>query len=625
MVREQQLSDVLNEFARTMLTDFPIQAILDRLVVRIVDVLPVTSAGVTLISAPAEPRYVAASDEAALRFERLQTELGEGPCVAAAASGEAVAVPDVGADERFPAFGPRAVEAGLGAVFTFPLRRHGGQLGALDLYRATPGPLDADSLAAAQTLADVASAYVQNAQARVDLAAAYDQARERALHDPLTGLANRALLALRLEHAGARAMRSGSATGVLFVDLDRFKSVNDTHGHRAGDRLLVAVAERLGALVRPSDTLARLAGDEFVILCEDLDHPSRVEALAARVHTALSAPFSLGDTAVAITASVGVAFAGRADDIPERLVQDADAAMYQAKRQGGGGHEVIDLRERRVAERRASLGSDLHLALARGELRLDYQPIVDTAGGRVCGVEALLRWDHPRFGPVPPAVAVPLAEEEDLIGGIGDWALRQACEDRHRWGRDDLGVAVNVSARQLLSQDYAASVEAALCATSTAARLLTIEVTDDAFTHDGDRALVVIEDLRDLGVAVTLEHFGTRSASLDHLRRFTVDAVKLDPAFVAGLPHDRAGSAVVSAVVHLAHRLGIDAVAPGVERADQRRAVVALECDRAQGFLVARPATIDGIAALLAAEWGEGAAQPVATSTSAGDWGPSPW
>ncbi|MGH9153321.1 MAG: putative bifunctional diguanylate cyclase/phosphodiesterase [Acidimicrobiales bacterium] len=614
MVREQQLSDVLNEFARTMLTDFPIQAILDRLVVRIVDVLPVTSAGVTLISSPPEPRYVAASDEAALSFEQLQTELREGPCVAAYASGEAVAVPDVRADERFPAFGPRAVEAGLGAVFTFPLRRDGDQLGALDLYCDTPGPLDADSLAAAQTLADVASAYILNAQARVDLAAAYDQARERSLHDPLTGLANRALLAQRLEHAGARALRSGSATGVLFVDLDRFKSVNDTHGHRAGDRLLVAVAERLGALVRPSDTLARLAGDEFVVLCEDLDHPSRVEALAARIHTALSAPFSLGDTEVAVTASVGVAFAGRANDIPERLVHDADAAMYQAKRRGGGGHAVIDLRERRVAERRASLGSDLRLALAQGELRLDYQPIVDTAGGRVCDVEALLRWDHPRFGPVPPAVAVPLAEEEDLIGGIGEWTLRQACEDRRRWGRDDLGVSVNVSARQLLSHDYAASVEAVLRATSTAAHVLTVEVTEDAFTHDGERALVVLDDLRELGVAVALDHFGTRSASLDHLRRFNVDAVKLDPVFVAGLPHDRAGAAIVSSVVQLAHRLGIDAVAPGVERADQRRAVVALGCDRTQGFFVARPATTDGIGDQLAKR---GAVQ-TATAPAAG-------
>jgi diguanylate cyclase (GGDEF)-like protein len=611
MVREQQLSDVLNEFARTMLTDFPIQAILDRLVVRIVDVLPITSAGVTLVTSDSDLRFVAASDESALRFERLQTELGEGPCVMAYDTGEAVAVADLRREERFPTFGPRALEAGLGAVFTFPLRRDGGSLGALDLYRETPGALDAHQLDVAQTLADVASAYLQNAQARVELGAAYDQARESSLHDPLTGLPNRALLAQRLDQAAARARRSGTTAGVLFADLDRFKEVNDTHGHRAGDELLVAVAGRMASLLRPSDTLARLSGDEFVILCEDLDSPSRVEALAARLDTALSAPFVLADATVTITASVGIAFAGRADDIPARLVHDADRAMYQAKRTTGAQHSVIDVREERVADRRTSLASDLREAAARGELRLAYQPVVSATDGRMCGLEAFLRWHHPRFGDVSPQVVLRLAEEAGRSAEVGEWVLREACGERHRWG-DELKLSVNVSARQLLSRDFAATVEAVLHGTGTPPGALSLDVPATLFEHDRERARIVVQDLRALGVGIALDDFGTGGASLVGLKGMPFDAVKVDPVFVAGLPHDRPSTAIVSAVVQLARGLGIEAVAEGVESAEQLAAVVALGCDLVQGFYLARPmSTADAATLLAGASAGNGLRLPV--------------
>lgn len=303
---EEQLSDVLSEFARTMVTDFPIQAILDHLVERIVEVLPISAAGVTLISPDTDPRFVAASNTSALRFERLQTELGEGPCLTAYRTGEAVSVPDLREEPRFPEFAAGALDAGLMAVFTFPLRNGDERLGALDLYRETPGSLDGVTMEAAQTLADVASAYLLNAQARTDLRHASDEAHEMALHDALTGLPNRVLLLERLDHTARRWQRTRKLAAVLFVDLDRFKAVNDQHGHGVGDELLVHVARRVSAVLRPGDTLARLSGDEFVALCEDLESATEADAIATRIGDALAAPFVLAAAVVEITASVGI-------------------------------------------------------------------------------------------------------------------------------------------------------------------------------------------------------------------------------------------------------------------------------------------------------------------------------
>ena len=275
VVARDELSDVLSEFAQTMVTDFPIQKILDHLVKRIVDIMPITSAGVTLIAPGLQPRYVAASDESALRFEKLQTELGEGPCLAAYSTGEPVAVADLNSEDRFPRFAPRALQSGLTAVFTFPLHHEYARLGALDLYRDTPGALSEELMSTAQTLADVAAAYLINAQARADLQDSSDQSREASLHDGLTGLPNRVLLLQLLSHAFRGARRSGKTSAVFFVDLDQFKEVNDTHSHKVGDQLLVAVADRLRGLLRPGDSLARLSGDEFVILCENSTIPLR--------------------------------------------------------------------------------------------------------------------------------------------------------------------------------------------------------------------------------------------------------------------------------------------------------------------------------------------------------------
>jgi len=601
---ESRVSEVLSDFARTLLTDFSIQAILDHLVLRMVDVLPVTSVGVTLSAPGIHPRFIAASNAAAFRFEQLQCELGEGPCVLAFQTGEPVAVADLREDDRFPRFSERALAEGLAGVFAFPLRDRDRQIGALDLYRATPGQLDARAQSTAQTMADVAAAYVLNSQARTDLRAASALARASALHDALTGLPNRTLLVERLEHSILRCRRSKKVAAVLFADLDRFKAVNDTYGHHIGDELLQAVAERLTALLRPGDTLARLAGDEFVILCEDLDNPSQVEPIAARIDLALSVPFVVSGIEVRMSASVGIAFAGQGGDGSETVLQDADVAMYQAKHQGGARHGVVDLRKRHLANHRARLNRDLQGALGRGELRTAYQPIVSTPDERILGAEALLRWHHPAVGMVAPQTAVPLAEMSGLITEIGRWVLERACLDRQTWPRqsdEPLAVAVNVSASQLMGAEFVGSVAKVLADSGTDPGVVMLEITEGLLIQDSDRALVVLSELKRLGVTLALDDFGTGYSSLDHLQRFPVDIVKIDQAFISQVDLDRTSSLIVTAMVTRAHELGMRVVAEGVESADQRERVVSLDCDAYQGFHFARPMPTGELGPMMAA------------------------
>jgi diguanylate cyclase (GGDEF)-like protein len=586
------LSEVMSEFARTMLTDFPIQGILDHLVKRIVQILPVTAAGVTVISPGSRPYYVAASNADALRFERLQTELDEGPCVMAYGSGKAISVPDLKSEARFPAFTARASAAGLAAVFTFPLHHGEFRLGALDLYRDVPGTLSRESMAAAQTLADVAGAYLLNAQARADLKESSDRAHEAALHDALTGLPNRVLMLQRLEHAFLRARRSSKTSAVFFVDLDRFKAINDTYGHNIGDELLVAVAERLTEALRPGDTLARLAGDEFAILCEELESRLAADAIMVRVNDALAATFVLLGIAVNITASIGVAFSGDGNDAPELLLHEADLAMYRAKRDNTSSRQVLDVRDPEAVKRIVELEQTLPGAGERGELQLVYQPIVAAADGKLTGVEALLRWNHPTLGLIDPTVLIPLAEQSGEILELGRWVLAQAWSDRSRWRSGtstELGVSINVSAHQLMSAGFADTISDVLDSAPGSPSLLTLEVTESVFVRDGERALLILNDLKDLGVSLALDDFGTGYSSLGYLRRFPVDTVKIDREFIANLGHDPPSHIIVTAVIALAHGLGMTVVCEGIETAEQHTAVTELGSDSCQGFYFARP------------------------------------
>jgi diguanylate cyclase (GGDEF)-like protein len=586
-----------------MVTDFPIQGILDHLVERIVDIMPITAAGVTLISPGVEPRYVAASSPAALRFEKLQTELGEGPCLAAYASGQAVSVPDISKEKRFPKFVAGAAEAGLVAVFTFPLSHGERKLGALDLYRDTPGDLSPEAMTAAQTLADVATAYIMNAEGRADLKEASYRSRELALHDALTGLPNRVLLLERLEHSLRRSRRSGLTAAVFFVDLDEFKAINDTFGHRVGDEVLIAVAARLGEVLRPGDTLARISGDEFVVLCEDLDGAGDADRIVDRLDAALDRTFVISGIEMTVSASVGIAVAAAGTDTAEDLLHAADMAMYRAKRAGGGRHQVIDISERGIAVYQAGLERDMHGLLTRGELRLDYQPIVATADGHISGVEALLRWAHPRRGVVSPNVLIPLAERAGLIPAIGQWVLETAAAVQGHWQHDyrinDLAISVNVSAHQLMSAGFIQSVAAALEHSLSPTDQLTLEMTESVFVRDGQRALMVLNDLKGLGVKLALDDFGTGYSSLSYLLQFPVDIVKIDQIFVAGLGHQGANQSIVAAIIQLAHGLGLTVIAVGVETVEQYQALLELGADCCQGFYFAHPMSGENIDALI--------------------------
>lgn len=593
MVHEASLASVLSEFADALVTDFSLDKVLNDLVSRIIQVLPVSSAGITLIKPGVKARHVAASDTSARRFEALQSELFEGPSLMAYGTDAAVAVPDLRVEDRFPHFTHAALAAGVAAMFAFPLRQPGSRLGALELYRETPGSLGAHDMAAGQTLANVAAAYLTGVQTRIDADAAADGVHQSTFRDVLTGLPNRLLLDQRMAHASKRGQRSHTDSAVLFANLDRFKLVNDTHGHQVGDELLIAVAHRLATLLRPADTLARVSADEFVILCEDLHDPGYVEVLADRIDQAFTFPFRVSGRRISITASVGMAFGGRGADMSDQLVNEADKAMYQRKRKGGAGHQIIDLREASRATERNQLETDLRQAVADERLELHYQPVVRSTDGMLTGVEALLRWRHPTRGPVPPETIVAIAEHTGLITDIGGWVLESACRDHRGWVDQfpcqRLQMAVNISTTQLMAPGFAECVSAMLMRTDTDPHDLVLEMTEAIFIEDSERAGGVLRDLKALGVSVALDDFGTGYCSLNYLRRFPVDVLKIDQAFVVDVAEDPIGPPFLGAVTQLAHLLGLSVTAEGVETLRQRDEVAAAGCESSQGFFYARP------------------------------------
>jgi diguanylate cyclase (GGDEF)-like protein len=603
MVDDRQLSAVLSDFAYTIATEFSVPSILDHLVRQIVRVVPVTSAGVTLIGGDGSPHLVAASNDAALRFEQLQTELSDGPCVLAHGSGAAVSVADLSVEERFPRFATAASQAGLGSVFAFPLNHGRVRLGALDLYNESVGALDSDSMAAAQTLANVATAYLLNARTREEAHQSSDHMRHLASHDALTGLPNRMLLLQRIDHAAERARRSHAPAAVLFIDLDRFKSVNDTYGHDIGDELLRAVAVRLGDVVRPGDTLARVYGDEFVLLCEDLRDQSDVDRVAERIQQSFDPPYVLDGVSISISASVGVAYAGPGDLVSGALIADADQAMYQAKRESAFGRRSSSMANLPSRGRSVALGQDLRAALTGKGLDVAYQPIVAPGDGALSAVEALLRWTHPVEGAMPAASVIAVAERTGVVSELGAWVLDRACRDWVRWQDDDPGtvfdLAVNVSTVQLMAPDFAAEVGRILGSTGMVPGRLVLEVTESVLVEDPERARLVLLDLKALGVRVALDDFGAGYSSLSYLNRLPIDILKIDRQHIETNGGVGRSSEVIAALTALAHALGLQVVIEGVETKVDRLTAVQVGAELAQGYFYARPVAAGDLEVML--------------------------
>ncbi|MCC6174212.1 MAG: EAL domain-containing protein [Chloroflexi bacterium] len=415
----------------------------------------------------------------------------------------------------------------------------------------------------------------------------------QAFHDSLTDLPNRALFIDRLEHALARASRRGESVAVLFVDLDHFKLVNDSLGHSTGDRLLVAVADRIRACLRREDTAARLGGDEFAILLEDVDGLDRSVQLADRIQQQLTRPFSLGEHEFFVSASVGVVLSDASYDRAGDLLRDADLAMYRAKANGRGRHEVFDhSMNARIAER-LTLETSLRRAIERNELRVHYQPIVALEDGAISGFEALLRWEHPQRGLIPPGEFIPLAEETGLILPIGRWVLEESCRQVTEWqarfGERPLTLAVNISARQLQDPGLVDTVAAILRDTGFPPANLKLEITESIMIQDVDRTIEKLRQLDALAIDIALDDFGTGYSSLSYLRRLPVAVLKLDRSFVSRLGQDRKDEAIIRAVVTLSRDLGLQVVGEGVETSEQMRELWKLGCHYAQGYFFSKP------------------------------------
>jgi diguanylate cyclase (GGDEF)-like protein/PAS domain S-box-containing protein len=525
----------------------------------------------------------------ALGVERRASAAPDSHAGAALESGLHVIVDDWTSERRFSM--PPALRAlGVRSSLAVPIAGTERPFGVVDLHSVEASHFTPQYVHFAQASANVLADALERH--------ATDEAlRHRVLHDALTGLPNRLSFVDSLREALRRGAGSGSPVGVLFLDLDHFKLINDSIGHHAGDELLRAVAPRLRAHLRPGDIVARFGGDEFGILVDRLADEEEAVAIAARVAGAFADPYGMGGADHFITASIGIAVAtpaGRDPVDPELLIRDADAAMYRAKEGGRGRCEVFDAEMRARAVSRLEVERELHHALAREEFELRYQPLIALGSGEIVGLEALVRWRHPERGVLDPGEFVEIAEDSGLIEPIGRWVQESACREAIGWHAErpdqrPLGIAVNLSARQVAHRDLADSVSEILTRTGLDPVNLTLEITESVLVGESARARATLEALSELGVRLVLDDFGTGYSSLAYLHRFPFDALKIDRSFIDGLGVERQRTAIVEAVLGMARALSLDAIAEGVESEAQLAELRRLGCDYAQGHLFSRP------------------------------------
>jgi diguanylate cyclase (GGDEF)-like protein/PAS domain S-box-containing protein len=466
--------------------------------------------------------------------------------------------------------------------------RRGHPFGLLGAFSRTERDFEIEDIDFLKAVANVIANAIERKRSE-------DEIRHQALHDPLTALPNRTLLLERLTHWLEQSQRSGGRGAVLFVDLDHFKMVNDGLGHDCGDQLLLGVAARLKNAVRATDTVARVGGDEFVVFCEDSASDSAALELVERIGETLENPFTLDGSQRHMTASIGIAFASAGDN-PESLVRDADAAMYRAKERGRARFELFDEAMRERSLHWLQIERDLRQAIQRGDLYNLYQPVVSTDGETI-GFEALVRWRHPVRGTISPADFISVADESGLIIPLGRQVLHEACREAARWPATDrpLSVSVNLSPRQVAHPSLVGTVAQALDLSGLDPHRLNLEITETVLIEDSDSALEALRNLKALGVGLMLDDFGTGYSSLGYVKRFPIDALKIDRSFVDGLGHDAEDDAIVTAVLSMGRALGLEVVAEGVETREQARHLQSLGCTLAQGFLFARPLTPEAV------------------------------
>jgi diguanylate cyclase (GGDEF)-like protein/PAS domain S-box-containing protein len=487
----------------------------------------------------------------------------------------------------------------LGAVSSLSVAIEGIEepFGVLNVSAREPHAFSEDEVAFLSAVATLISIAVERNRGE-------QATRHAALHDPLTGLPNRTLALDRLDQALARRIRERIDLAVFVLDVDGFKRINDSLGHAAGDEVLLALAPRLTAALRTTDTVARLGGDEFVVICPDVDGVRGATDVAQRLAGAVTLPLSLASGEQFFTVSVGGTLAATKEDTPESLLGDADAAMYRAKARGRGGYELYDEAMRTSLLARVRTETELRQALNRGELEVYYQPVIDLTTGRPVSTEALVRWQHPERGLVMPLEFIPIAEETGLIALLGLQVLEHACRQTAAWQRDidpALAVSVNVSGRQALNPLLPAQVEAIAERSGLTPGTLALEITETVLMEEADSPATVLDSLQEHGLSLVLDDFGTGYSSLSRLKRFPLDVLKIDRSFVAGVDCNIDDRAIVKATIDMAHAVGLTVVAEGVETSEQEDCLRELGCDRAQGYLYARPQPAEAITDLLAA------------------------
>ena len=517
-------------------------------------------------------------------------------------------------DEGHPVVSTEPAEEALSYVFVPLVAGEDDTVGVVCAMDAAPRAWTTDELS---LLTDLAAPLVTEIELRREMAErreSQEMLLHTTLHDALTGLPNRTLFMERLRHAVLRARRHPEFLfAVLFLDLDRFKVINDSLGHAAGDALLIGVAERLKSATRPEDTVARLGGDEFAVLLEGIASPSDAGRVAKRIQAGLASSIDLGGYEVFTSVSVGIVLSSALDATPELMVRNADMAMYRAKARGGAGYQMFDRQMHASALARLQLETDLRHAMERNEFRLDYQPIVSLETGRVAGLEALIRWHHPERGLVPPNDFIPVAEETGLIVRLGRWVLTEACRHIAEWrrtapagfssGSEPLAVSVNLSARQFAEPDLAQQIATVLRETGTDPSWLWLEITETVVVENAALAISLLGQIKALGVRVHMDDFGTGYSSLSYLHQLPLDAIKIDRAFVGQMDDENGKDyQFVRTILTLAQSVGMRTVAEGVVSRGQLTALRALGCAYGQGYLFSAPMGWEDVPALLAAD-----------------------